>query len=272
MNRRYLTLLPAMAGSFLVVLAGCTPSPPPPAPTAPAVEEHGHKPGSHGGIIVPIGRDNYHAEAVFEKGGVFRLYILGKDESRVQVIERQTLQAFARPAGGGEARPFSLEPTPTADDPDGMTSQFAGTLPTELAGTAVTVTIPSVRVGGERFRLADIASPAGHFEEPARQLSDAEERQLYLTPGGKYTAQDIQANGATTPSAKFRGIKSTHNTRTAPGDRICPISQTKANPKFAWIIDGKKYEFCCPPCIDEFVKQAKEQPDSIQEPDFYFKK
>lgn len=25
-------------------------------------DDHGHKPGAHGGIIVEIGRDNYHAE------------------------------------------------------------------------------------------------------------------------------------------------------------------------------------------------------------------
>lgn len=48
---------------------------------AEAVSEHAHKPGDHGGIIVEIGRDNYHAEAVFEKGGVLRLYTLGKDEA-----------------------------------------------------------------------------------------------------------------------------------------------------------------------------------------------
>ena len=43
-------------------------------------EEHGHKAGVHGGIMVSLGRDSYHAEAVFEKGGLLRLYTLGKDE------------------------------------------------------------------------------------------------------------------------------------------------------------------------------------------------
>src|SRR5579884_2976021 len=56
--------------------------------------EHGHKPGGHGGIIVEIGRDSYHAEAVFEKGGTLRLYTLGKDESRIQEVEEQTLTAY----------------------------------------------------------------------------------------------------------------------------------------------------------------------------------
>src|SRR6516162_2412350 len=52
-----------------------------------AEAEHAHKPGEHGGIIVEIGRDNYHAEAVFEKGGVLRLYTLGKDEAKVEEVE-----------------------------------------------------------------------------------------------------------------------------------------------------------------------------------------
>ena len=46
--------------------------------------DHAHKPGMHGGIIVPIGRDSYHAEAVFEQGGTLRLFMLGADEGRVQ--------------------------------------------------------------------------------------------------------------------------------------------------------------------------------------------
>jgi len=50
------------------------------------------------------------------------------------------------------------------------------------------------------------------------------------------------------------------------GDRICPISKTKANPTFVWIVGGKSYTFCCPPCIDEFVKTAKEKPDRIKDP------
>ena len=38
---------------------------------------------------------------------------------------------------------------------------------------------------------------------------------------------------------------------------------TKANPKFTWIINGQAYQFCCPPCVDEFVQLAKEKPDEI---------
>jgi YHS domain-containing protein len=56
-----------------------------------------------------------------------------------------------------------------------------------------------------------------------------------------------------------------------PGDKICPISKTKANEQFAWVIDGKNYTFCCPPCIDEYVKLAKEQPEALESPDSFIK-
>jgi len=56
------------------------------------------------------------------------------------------------------------------------------------------------------------------------------------------------------------------------GDRICPITETKANPKFTWVVDGKSYEFCCPPCVDEFVKTAKASTDPLPEPETYVKK
>ena len=36
--------------------------------------------------------------------------------------------------------------------------------------------------------------------------------------------------------------------------------------------DGKTYEFCCPPCVDEFVRMAKETPDQIKAPEMYVKK
>ena len=44
---------------------------------------------------------------------------------------------------------------------------------------------------------------------------------------------------------------------------------TKANPKIAWQVDGKKYLFCCPPCVDEFVRMAKEEPETLKLPEEY---
>jgi YHS domain-containing protein/outer membrane murein-binding lipoprotein Lpp len=241
-------------------------------PDSEADAEHAHKPGEHGGIIVEIGRDNYHAEAVFEKGGLLRLYTLGKDEAKIQEVESQTLTGYVKPEGGTEATSFVFRPVPQPGDADGKTSQFVAKLPKELAGKRLEVTIPSIRIGGERFRLGFKSVSASHNEELLDKVSGEEEQQLYLTPGGKYTEADIKANGKITASQKFKGVMSSHEMKPKSGDKICPITRTKANPSFTWIVGGKTYEFCCPPCIDEFVKTAKEHPEEIKEPRSFIKK
>lgn len=236
-----------------------------------AVEsEHGHKPGAHGGIMVSLGRDSYHMEAVFERGGTLRLYTLGKDESRVIDVEKQNLKAYVKSTDDADAEPITLEAAAQDGDAEGRTSQFVGQLPERLIGAAVEVTIPNIVISGERFRAG--FSSASHVEEgmPDR-VADDEERELYLTPGGIYTAADIEANGNLTASQKFKGIKSSHDMFPKAGDRICPVTKTKANPKFTWVIGGKSYEFCCPPCVDEFVKTAKLNASEILTPEEYVK-
>lgn len=241
--------------------------------TEPAKDgEHGHKPGAHGGIIVEIGRDNYHAEAVFEKGGVLRLYTLGKDEAKVQEVEAQALTGYVKPEGGTESASFLLKPEPQPGDAQGQTSQFVGKLPNELAGQRVEVTIPSIRIAGERFRLGFKSAEEAHADGMPTKVNNEEERVLYLTPGGKYTEADIKANGNMTATQKFKGVMSSHDMKPKSGDKICPVTMTKANPKFTWVVGGKPYEFCCPPCVDEFVKTAKESPEEIKEPEDYVKK
>jgi hypothetical protein len=229
-------------------------------------EEHGHKPGTHGGLIVAIGADSYHAEAVFEKGGVLRLYLLGKDEGRIQEVELQTLTAHVKGEEDVEAVSFQLKPAPQQDDSSGKTSVFRGQLPPEMQGRKVVITIPNLRIGDERFRVPPI-----HFGSPA-MLAEEDEKQLYLTPAGKYTEADIKANGNRTASQKFRGFRANHDSRPASGERICPVTRTRANPQCTWIVDGKTYQFCCPPCVDEFVQTAKTKPDRIKNPDEYIKK
>lgn len=244
------------------------------APSDSSVElvEHGHQASAHGGIIISLGSDSYHAEAVFEKEGVLRLYTLGKDESRVIDVEQQTLQGFAKVEGESEAWPLALKAEPQEGDAAGRTSQFRGTLPKELWGKSLEVTVPNLAISGERFRLYFKSAPARHDEGMPAKVADAEEEALYLTPGGLYTADDIKANGNTTASAKFQGVVSAHDAKPNPGDRLCPISMTKANPKFTWVIGGKSYEFCCPPCVDEFLKTAKTSPSEIKSPEEYVKR
>lgn len=127
-----------------------------------------------------------------------------------------------------------------------------------------------------KFVAAIAASSAkgGHDGDDAMPAGvDAdEERALYLTPGGIYTEADIRANGSMTASDKYRGKMAKHDMKPKTGDKICPITMTKANPKFTWIIGGKTYEFCCPPCIDEYVLLAKTSPKEVLDPSEYVKK
>jgi YHS domain-containing protein len=105
---------------------------------------------------------------------------------------------------------------------------------------------------------------------PIHQACDLEKK-LYLTPGGKYTNADIAANGSKTRSQKYESFMVAHNLQVQDGDKTCPITNLKAHQECTWVIGGKTYQFCCPSCIDEFVTLAKENPESIQEPEHYIK-
>jgi uncharacterized protein len=123
---------------------------------------------------------------------------------------------------------------------------------------------------GARYRFPFESDDEEQSQMPEAVLPNAA-RDLYLTPKGLYTAVDIAANGSTTAAEKYRGFHSAHVFNPKSGDRICPITQTKANPECTWIVGGKTYLFCCPPCIDEFVKLAKEAPEKIKSPEEYVK-
>ncbi len=236
--------------------------------------EHGHRAGAHGGIMVSLGRDNYHVEAVIDSEGAIRLYTLGRDESRVIDVESQTLKGFVKAEGDTESKAILFEPSSQDGDSPGKSSLFVGQLPQDMMGRKIDVTIPNIRIDGERFRLGFVSGQESHSDAtgmPSKVAND-KERELYLTPGGRYTADDIAANGDATATQKFKGIKSEHNMKPEVGDQLCPISGTKANPKFTWIIDGKPYEFCCPPCVDEFLTTAKASTDPLPDPDSFIKK
>ena len=270
----------ASAAALTVVLAGCSSDPGSPAAVPPPIgheghsaargdEEHTHKPGAHGGIIVALGRDSYHLEAVFEKGGVVKLYTLGKDEARVQEVDSQELIGFATPAGSAEAEQVKFVPEPQPGDSPGKTSRFAATLPPSLGGKPVQVTINNLKIGAERFRLGFANETAGHADAMPAAKTSEEDRKLFFTAGGMYTEADIAANGAIVPAVKFAGIRPSHDAKPKPGQKLCPISETVSNPKFTWQVGGATYEFCCVPCIGEFVEQAKEKPEQIKPPGDY---
>jgi hypothetical protein len=236
------------------------------------VDEHGHKPASHGGIIVPLGRDSYHIEVVFSNAGIIRLYMLGKDETRIQEVDVQELIGFVAKAGSTDATEMKFKASPQKGDAGEKTSLFVGTLPKEAQGKTIEITINNIQIGGERFRLAFTNEKAPREDDIPDGTGGDEAEKLYRAPGGKYTSEDIQANGKLTPAQKYKGVTSAHDTKPKQGDKICPISMSKSNPKLIWIIGGKSYEFCCLPCIDEFVRTAKERPNEVLDPSAYVKK
>jgi hypothetical protein len=238
---------------------------------SPSQAAHSHLPGEHGGIIVAVGQDHYHAEALFTQDGAFKLFTLGHDQTQVNPVPSQTITAYIRAPENTASIPVVLEPTPQPGDAKGQTSVFEGKLPLEFLGSQLLVVVPSIEIGDKRYRFSFMTKDE-HQPEMPRKVTDDAERQLYLTPGGKYTAADIKANGSMTASEKYRGFQSTHDMHPVVGDVICPITSTKANPKCTWIVNGKQYSFCCPPCIDEFVKLAKEHPDDVQDPRYYVQK
>ncbi len=256
-----------------LALVGCSKAPETPTPvtTPSAHAEHGLS-AAHGGVMVEIGDEMYHAEAVFEADGTIRLYLLGNDAKKVIEIDAKAVEAFAKPDGNASAVKFEFAPIPQPGDADGKTSRLVGKLPAEAVGKPVGVSIPNLRVGADRFRVG-FHSPenAGHDAMPAKK-SDAEADKLFGTPGGLYTAADIAANGTKPPGEKFKGVRARHDTEPKPGEKICPITDTLANPQFSWVIGGKTYEFCCTPCIEEFVSAAKEKPNEIKPPEAYRKK
>ena len=91
--------------SAALFAAGCSTNSDPAKPNASAASptksdgDHAHKASERGGILVPIGSDKYHAEAVFEKGGKLRLFTLGQNEAQVLEVEVQELAASVRVAG-----------------------------------------------------------------------------------------------------------------------------------------------------------------------------
>jgi predicted small lipoprotein YifL/YHS domain-containing protein len=287
MKRRILLLVGGVIVTAVgMSLVGCGQSGPTASPTAnysagektnakPSGDEaHGHKAGAHGGILVSLGQDSYHAEAVFEKGGLVRLYMLGKEEARVQEVDVQELTAYLSEEGVNESDKMTFRAEPQQGDTKGKTSLFVANLPKDLVGKKVQVTVNNINVNGERFRIAfsnERKDDHAGAEMPAKKGSD-EEIALFLSPGGAYTAADIQANGKTVPTVKYKGIRAQHDDNPKAGEKICPISKTKANPKFTWVIGGKTYEFCCIPCIEEFVALAKERPGEIKDPKDYVKK
>src|SRR6185295_9556 len=87
---------------------------------------------------------------------------------------------------------------------------------------------------------------------------------LFKTPGGIYTVADIKVNGTAVPLEKFKGKTWKHEEDLKAGDKLCPITLKKAEAECTWTVQGQRYEFCCPPCINTFVRWAHQEPTKVK--------
>jgi len=216
-------------------------------------EHHAHEKGPHGGVVVAIhhGEPHYHAEFVIANDGRVSLFTFGSETDQILKLKPQRLIAHVQPGGKEEAASLILRPAGKTSE---ETSQFVGRMPPYLVGEKVAISISHIEIDGKVYSFQFEIS--NHFSaEDALEL----EKKLLLTPGGIYTQVDIDANGRIAAFEKFRNVKVVHSLQGGPEDRLCPVTQTKANPRIAWKVGGKTYEFCCPSCIPDFVANAKDE-------------
>lgn len=266
----------ALAAAAVIVLGFAwilliTPKAPPVSDTV-VRARNPHRP--HTGILQPVG--THFLEANTLNGGRLRITLLEADETTLLAIPATELTVeLTRLHGNNPATAVQLKAVSQPGEPAGRASTFEGQIPPALDDVPVQVSLslPSDQ------KVVRVSFPAAwHLFEPTvgasgngmpSAVSASDAQSLYLTPGGRYTAADIEANGRTTGPLKYAGFQALHNTSPRPGQRICPITKTVANPRVSWIIGGKKYLFCCPPCVDEFLKRAKKQPSALKPPDSY---
>jgi hypothetical protein len=264
----------AILGAALVA-AGCGDSSKGPAPTAAGEKKakpkgHAHE-GPHDGAVAEWGDDEYHVEFTVDHAAQeATVYVLDGDANRASPIEATTLTLTLKLA---PPVTVTLAAKPQEGDPPGRSSRFVGKHPAlgkvqEFSGTI------SGQAGGKPYS-GDFAEEP-HADHKGKKSSKADgptkrEVDLFLKPGGIYTSADITKNGNVVPSEKFRGFEWSHDDDLKSGDKVCPVTVNKADEKCGWWVNGQLYEFCCPPCLEKFVKWAKESPEKIKDPGAYRK-
>jgi hypothetical protein len=222
-------------------------------------------------VSVGKGQQHYHAEVVIGPTGGVELYPQGEEAGDQLTVDPQHLAVLVRPEGEAEDSSVLLRPDPVTGPADRRIARFLGRLPAHLIGRRLTFRVVDMAFRGERFSFEFTWQGEGS-EAEQRARYEQEQKQVYLTPGGRYTEDDIAETGRQTAAARYRQSHPAHELHPRAGDRLCPTSRIKADANFAWKVGGKTYQFCCPPCIDDFVRAAKERPDEIRDPEAYVKK
>lgn len=241
-------------------------------------EAHAHGVGPNGGIVFELGK--YHAEfTVNHDKKECTVVVLSADEknpkpikvaakelmlttketksSDGKLVPRMTIKLLPKDDAGSQGSIFV-----GADAGLGYVANFAGMVIGEIDGK------PSQ---GEFKEESEGHGHTGTTTANTSAKPTDRETAMFLTPGGIYTNADIEKNGRVVPSVKFHGISWAHDDELKKGDKVCPVTDNKADAQCVWYVNGKKYEFCCPPCLEKFVGWAKNQPDKVKAPEAYVK-
>jgi hypothetical protein len=216
-----------------------------------AKDEHPEA-GPHGGPLAEWGKDEYHGELVIDHDAkMVIVYILDGTAKNAPKIDHEKITDVKVSVVGAKPEiSVMLKHDPKKSDDKGIA--FVGT--------------DDVFAKKEeaKFKLDWKVKGKDGGDEVTYSPKKKKTAALSLTPGGIYTEADIKANGGVTPKEKYAGLTHAEG-KPKDGDKICPYSQEKANPECVWVIQGQTYEFCCPPCIDQFLKRAHNEPSKVKD-------
>jgi len=222
---------------------------------------HDHKPAAHGGKIVSVGTDSYHAEVVFEKDGQLKFYMLGKDESKSISVESQTLKAHAKVEGGDKSHEMELKPEPQKEDVKDKISLFVGKLPAEVIGKKATFTVVGLKVEGETFRV--------EFSSEGGKHGDHKDHKKEQSKGGNPVEDEIKEARAKLSAADRKVVDAQEWCVVSTDNRLGEMGVP-----FMVMVKDQPVFLCCKGCqrkaladpeatlkkVDEFKAKVKAEP------------
>lgn len=99
--------------------------------------------------------------------------------------------------------------------------------------------------------------------------AEAKAKEVFGTPGGAYTKEDIAKNGTIPPAQRFGDVQFLYTMKAFPGQATDPILGTKVSGAFDWYVGGQCYHFASVPSLEEFVMRAKKDPSSVMPASHY---
>jgi hypothetical protein len=86
-------------------------------------QPHEHEHGPHGGHLVELGEEEYHAEVVFDpKSSKITLYVLDSSAKKSAPIDAKEIKLEL--TIGGQPKSFAAKPVADKDDPPNKSSRF----------------------------------------------------------------------------------------------------------------------------------------------------